>query len=882
MDETPPVNVHLLSVSETSMSLPTHREQSHIGLDDETSIGSQGSSPPLDSIHRYVSSPHEFPNATFNAPSSPGTSVTSNSDSTSNGPISDGSFVDAVEMGSTPSSAGNTTDPVFILRQLAAPVPSPAQQPVLSFQPPPFIMSGPYNAASPTGSAISVSTPKILDGMNAKRAQDRVKDLRFRGEDADEATDFLDELEDILSQHVADPLNPRELRPFTSMDAAFKSTWNPSTILQDKAAILRRQSRTCTWNEFKALILGHFASKNSDKILRSRVRTFQWDPSTTIPSQALAELTNLNSRVPLATRVKNEDIKDLFITGCKDDTWINAAYAETYNKLSWDHPTVTTLDIANQMHALHPRNNTSLSSSSTIATLQARHEAQEMMLRDIARSLKNLQRQGVNTKPAPRTNLLSFLTEELKIAPPSEGMSETLMHNMITMTADSATAASLESGDEPPSEVDILNFAAEMDNIRLGRQPAPYKPGYPRPGGTSNTSAIPKPPYQLVALLNGAPSIRRTIGLLVLTTNSPRRTLTRSSIEKMLTSTSNRPRILRKNAPPVVLNKTLTDDAISLASLAISLPTHPHLPNAEKSQLLRRYLQETAMETERSLSNSSSRREAGTNTHVSNESVIPDVAKISDVSLVALPLETAKVETKEMDCQTDFDIIISDVPKHLIEKDDACIAQICSRIQGVYVGDVLLDTGSNCIGGRQPILGRCLLDVSPGLTWTPPSRENPPPSPASYQGSSDSDWSSVLSEPYVNSCPVLHYTTPLKLVSRAHTYLSASPYVRVIVARDVDLDMDTTTKVECIIDRLPDIPDSTYTVLPRTDLPDLFPQRTIFDHADLFPDALRRLDSLAKELDLPSDPLLDDHHDDEDISLVVDDSLPQLDASNLI
>ncbi|KAI8848819.1 hypothetical protein BC829DRAFT_417274 [Chytridium lagenaria] len=148
------------------------------------------------------------------------------------------------------------------------------------------------------------------------------------------------------------------------------------------------------------------------------------------------------------------------------------------------------------MHALHPRNSVAFGSNGSLAALEARHEAQETMLKEISRSLKNLQRQNGTGKPAPRTNLLSFLTEELKIAPPSEGMSESLMHNMITLTADSAIAASHETGDEPPSEADILNFAAEMDNIRLGRQPAPYKPGYPRPGGPSHTSAIPKPPYQ--------------------------------------------------------------------------------------------------------------------------------------------------------------------------------------------------------------------------------------------------------------------------------------------------------------------------------------------------------------------------------------------------
>ncbi|KAJ3200572.1 hypothetical protein HDU67_002002, partial [Dinochytrium kinnereticum] len=222
---------------------------------------------------------------------------------------------------------------------------------------------------------------------------------------------------------------------------------------------------------------------------------------------------------------------------------------------------------------------------------------------------------------------------------------------------------------------------------------------------------------------------------------------------------------------------------------------------------------------------------------------------------------------RSMDVQTDS-IIIDDIPQEMIEHEKPHVMQICSRVSGIYIGDALLDGGANCnvirlsllyelmrqgrevyfvpfktgrystgIGGRQPILGKCTLSVSPGSA-TPNLKkwfeffvvkECPKPiilgMPVILGFYMDIlAGKSILRYYYSHpNLGVKCYETPLKVTECGPTY--KKPY--------------TQTTIMCTMDRLPDISQPTYIAEPMYDDINVAAERTVYSHEELFKDGMR-------------------------------------------
>ncbi|KAI8843559.1 hypothetical protein BC829DRAFT_420033 [Chytridium lagenaria] len=202
-----------------------------------------------------------------------------------------------------------------------------------------------------TGSASSMSSNsgRITDGYTAKTAQEKVSRLKFSGTSDHEALQFLSEFEAILTPFVATADFP--IRPFSSLDAAYQATWEPS-ILKGDAALLAPISRCKTWKEFAALIRGHFASTTDDASIQARIDRFTWSPSAMTPSLALAQLQNINALLPFSAKYNDASLKDRLVKSCLDLPWAATAKATSYHGLAWTDPQLTALDLQPYAYSL--------------------------------------------------------------------------------------------------------------------------------------------------------------------------------------------------------------------------------------------------------------------------------------------------------------------------------------------------------------------------------------------------------------------------------------------------------------------------------------------------------------------------------------------------
>ncbi|KAJ3192549.1 hypothetical protein HDU67_005425, partial [Dinochytrium kinnereticum] len=233
--------------------------------------------------------------------------------------------------------------------------------------------------------------------------------------------------------------------------------------------------------------------------------------------------------------------------------------------------------------------------------------------------------------------------------------------------------------------------------------------------------------------------------------------------------------------------------------------------------------------------------------------------------VVTIPVDE-QTSSRDMACQTD-DVIIDDIPTSIIDGDRPSITQICSHIAGVYVGDTLVDGGSNSNLVTLSFL-KALQRRNIPVHFTPFHNKR---FSTGVGGAHTPHIKKYFEFLVVASCPrpiilgtpvinnfymdqlgsrqtlryfyysptigqVQFYETPMKIVAKAATYKSPHPFVRVVVAREAQFDPDTVTSVMCTLDRLPDIPHVDYIVTPRQDIPDFLPQSTVYSHDSWFPD----------------------------------------------
>ncbi|KAI8841275.1 hypothetical protein BC829DRAFT_420596, partial [Chytridium lagenaria] len=395
-----------------------------------------------------------------------------------------------------PPSPPPATDP-------AAPIVPPPVPPVAASAPP----SGPGHLPSPLVSSDPLSLELrslcllepltslsplpwdhlITDGYTAKTAQEKVSRLKFSGTSDHEALQFLSEFEAILTPFVATADFP--IRPFSSLDAAYQATWEPSILK--------------TWKEFAALIRGHFASTTDDASIQARIDRFTWSPSAMTPSLALAQLQNINALLPFSAKYNDASLKDRLVKSCLDLPWAATAKATSYHGLAWTDPQLTALDLQPYAYlfGLHT-SGSGTTSSNDIQTLAARSDRLEQLVLDMNKSLKSFQRQN---RPLPRQNLLSFAVEDVGLTPPTYDMSSTLVDRFVTLTVQAASKDAADNGHDGPTDLDVVNFQAQVEAIRRGDQP--YRSGYPRNQpqhgnqnydrpGPSHGGYSQRPPYQ--------------------------------------------------------------------------------------------------------------------------------------------------------------------------------------------------------------------------------------------------------------------------------------------------------------------------------------------------------------------------------------------------